>query len=219
MPALRVRTLVTGLDHPWDVKPIGHGRLLYTQRERATVSVWQHGHHHRVKFPSRQVWVKGRAGLMSLEVDPGFARNGRFYTCQSGYVHGGGHQIHVLAWHLDKHATRARKVRELLGGIPADPRARHSGCRLLIARDGSLLVGTGDAYVGTNAEDLTSLGGKTLRLNRSPGSRGTRTRSCTPATATSATCRPTDTATSRAWRSAGTVPCGRWSRAPSATTR
>ncbi|NYD42269.1 PQQ-dependent sugar dehydrogenase [Nocardioides panaciterrulae] len=169
MPALRVRTLVTGLDHPWDVQPIGGGRLLYTQRDRATLSVWDHGHHHRVKFPSGQVWVKGRAGLMSLEVDPDFAHNGRFYTCQGGYTRGGGHQIHVLAWHLDDRATRAREVGELLGGIPADPQARHSGCRLLIVRDGSLLVGTGDGYVGTNAEDLTSLGGKTLRLNRFTG--------------------------------------------------
>ena len=29
VPALRVETLADGLDHPWDVKPIGGGRLLF----------------------------------------------------------------------------------------------------------------------------------------------------------------------------------------------
>jgi glucose/arabinose dehydrogenase len=40
---------------------------------------------------------------------------------------------------------------------------------LLIARNGALLVGTGDAATGTNPRDLTSYGGKTLRLDRFTG--------------------------------------------------
>lgn len=166
-PALRVHEQVTGLDHPWDVQPIGHRRLLITERDRARLSVWQNGRTHPVRFPGNQVWVSGETGLMSLEVDPDFARNGRFYTCQGGTTRNG-HEVHVLAWHLNDAATRARKIEQLIGGFPTSS-GRHGGCRLLIAQDGSLLVGTGDAAVGTNPEDLTSLGGKTLRLNRHTG--------------------------------------------------
>src|SRR3954454_9502231 len=68
-PHLVVRRLVTGLDHPWDVRSIGHGRLLYTQRDRASLTVWSHGRQHRVRFPSRSVWVSGETGLMGLAVD------------------------------------------------------------------------------------------------------------------------------------------------------
>jgi len=168
VPTLHVRRQVTGLDHPWDVQPIGHGRLLFTQRDRATLSVWKNGHTRTVDFPSNQVWVSGETGLMSLAVDPKFASNGRIYTCQGGNTPGGGHEVHVIAWRLDDAATRARKIKELVGGFPTSS-GRHGGCRLLIARDGSMLVGTGDAAVGTNPENLRSLGGKTLRLDRRTG--------------------------------------------------
>ncbi|MFC4786472.1 PQQ-dependent sugar dehydrogenase [Nocardioides sp. MAHUQ-72] len=167
-PALGVRTIATGLDHPWDVQPLGRGRLLFTQRDRATLSVWDRGRVHRVRFPSGQVWVSGETGLMSLEVDPGFADNGRFYTCQGGTTKNGRHEVHVLAWRLNDAATRARKLDELVGGFPTST-GRHGGCRLLITRNGSMLVGTGDAARGTNPEDLTSLGGKTLRLDPATG--------------------------------------------------
>ena len=169
VPTLHVRRQVTGLDHPWDVQPIGHGRLLFTQRDRATLSVWQDGHTRTVDFPSKQVWVSGETGLMSLAIDPRFARNGRIYTCQGGNTRGGGHEVHVVAWRLNDAATKVRRIKELVGGFPTSS-GRHGGCRLLITRDGSMLVGTGDAAVGTNPENLESLGGKTLRLNRTTGS-------------------------------------------------
>ena len=105
---------------------------------------------------------------MSLAVDPRFAYNHRFYTCQGGNTSAGGHDVRVMAWQFRTRPVRAVLVRRLLVGIPATS-GTHGGCRLLIARNGSLIVGTGDATVGTNPRDLTSLGGKTLRLNRFSG--------------------------------------------------
>ncbi|GAA1807529.1 PQQ-dependent sugar dehydrogenase [Nocardioides hankookensis] len=166
-PALKVTRLVTGLDHPWDVKSLGGGRLIYTQRERATLTTWAKGHKHRVKFPSSSVWVSGETGLMGLEVDPDYATNHRIYTCQGGNT-SGGHDVRVIAWRLNAKATKATRIKQLVGGFPTTS-GRHGGCRLLIDDAGSLLVGTGDAATGTNPEDTTSLGGKTLRLNRMTG--------------------------------------------------
>ncbi len=61
------------------------------------------------------------------------------------------------------------KPQALLTLLPTTS-GRHGGCRLLVDREsGALLVGTGDAAVGTNPRDLTSLGGKTLRLDRRTG--------------------------------------------------
>jgi glucose/arabinose dehydrogenase len=168
VPTLVVRKQVTGLDHPWDVVSIGNGRMLFTQRDRATLSVWKAGHKRTVQFPSDDVWVSGETGLMGLEVDPDFATNHRIYTCQGGFRAGGGHDVRVVAWKLDDAATKAARIRTLVGGFPTST-GRHGGCRLLITRNGSLLVGTGDAAQGTNPEDLHSLGGKTLRLDRFTG--------------------------------------------------
>ena len=167
MPKLKISRVVTHVDHPWDVKALPGGVLVFTQRDRATLSVLKKGKVHRVAFPRRSVWVSGETGLMGLEVDPDFATNRRIYTCQGGFA-GGGHDVHVTAWTLDKRLRKARMDKVLVGGFPTSS-GRHGGCRLVVTSDGSLLVGTGDAAVGTNPQDLDSLGGKTLRLDRFTG--------------------------------------------------
>ena len=168
VPALRVTRQVSGMVIPWDVKPIGGGRLLITERNSGHLILWQNGHKRLVAFPSRSVWVSGETGLMGLEVDPDFASNGRFYTCQGGFTGGGRHEVHVIAWRLNAAATKATFQKELVGGFPTSS-GRHGGCRLLILRGGALLVGTGDAAQGTNPQNQRSLGGKTLRLDRMTG--------------------------------------------------
>jgi glucose/arabinose dehydrogenase len=167
-PALRVSTVVAGLDHPWDVKPIGHGRLLVTERDRARLSLVTHGKRRTVAFPSSQVWVSGETGLLGMAVDPAFEQNHRIYLCQGGTLRNGSHDVHVTAWRLSVTQRKVTRIKTLVGGFPTSS-GRHGGCRLLIARNGALIVGTGDAAIGTNPRDLTSYGGKTLRLDRFTG--------------------------------------------------
>jgi aldose sugar dehydrogenase len=167
LPKLKITRVVRHVDHPWDVRSLPGGSLLFTQRDRATLSVLRDGKVHKVDFPSEQVWVAGETGLMGLAVDPDFEANRRIYTCQGGFT-GGGHDVNVKAWTLDDKLKTATAAGQLIGGFPTSS-GRHGGCRLLIATDGSLLVGTGDAAQGTNPEDLDSLGGKTLRLDRMTG--------------------------------------------------
>jgi aldose sugar dehydrogenase len=166
-PGLRVTRAVTGLSQPWDVAVIDGGRLLVTERETRRLLVADGGQVRRVAFPARS-WANGETGLMSVEADPAFAENRRFYTCFGGFRSGGARDVRVVAWTLNQAATRATQARVLLTGLPTSG-GRHGGCRLLVARDGSLVVGTGDAAVSSNPQDLTSLGGKTLRLNRFSG--------------------------------------------------
>ena len=120
------------------------------------------------RFPAASVWAGGETGLMGLAVDPKFRKNKRFYTCQGGHTAGGGHDVRVMAWRFAKRPARAVFVRRLLTGIPSTT-GQHGGCRLLIASNGTMFVGTGDAATGTNPRNLNSLGGKTLRLNRFTG--------------------------------------------------
>ncbi|WP_425571639.1 PQQ-dependent sugar dehydrogenase [Nocardioides aquiterrae] len=167
-PSLHVKRLVTGLDHPWDVRPVGHGRLLFTQRDRATLSLWDGERVRTVEgFPTDSVWVSGETGLMGLETDPDFATNHVVYTCQGGFTTSG-HDVRVMRWTLNGKLTAITASKELLGGLPTTT-GRHGGCRLLALKDGSLFVGTGDAATGTNPENKKSLGGKTLRLNATTG--------------------------------------------------
>ena len=167
-PSLRVTREASGLAHPWDVQSIGGGAFLVTERGTARLLRLKNDRVRRIRFPKSSVWVSGETGLMSLEIDPDFRRNRRFYTCQGGHTDGGGHDVKVVAWRLNRTQTRARRTSVLLEGIQATS-GRHGGCRLLIGRNGSLLVGTGDAAVSGNPRDLQSLNGKVLRLNRVTG--------------------------------------------------
>lgn len=168
VPALQVTTVARGLDIPWDVKPVGRGRLLITERTSKRLLTWRKGKLRRVSYAASTVWAGGETGLMALAVDPAFRRNRRFYTCQGANLGGGHHDVRVMVWRLKRNARRATLVRPLLTGLPSTS-GRHGGCRLLIASNGAMFVGTGDAAVGTNPRNLGSLGGKTLRLNRFTG--------------------------------------------------
>lgn len=168
VPTLRVRTVVDGLDKAWDVKRLPGGTLLVTERDRARVSAYAGGTRTTVDFPSDSIWVSGETGLMSLEVDPDFVDNRTFYTCSGWVKQGGGHDVRVVAWELSEDEATATRLRTVVAGFPTTS-GRHGGCRLLIADDGALHVGTGDAAVGSNPRNLRSLGGKTLRLDPSTG--------------------------------------------------
>jgi len=71
-----------------------------------------------------------------------------------------------VRWTLSADGTVLANRNDILTGLPWANGGRHSGCRPRFGPDGQLWVGTGDAAVGTNAQSLTVLGGKVLRINR-----------------------------------------------------
>lgn len=164
VPALRVRTVVRGLQHPWDVQQAPGGRLLVSERDRARISVVRNGKRRTLADLSRLVWVSGETGLMSLAVDAG---SRTLWACH-GSARGGTH-VQVSRWRVDRRWTRLSGRRTLLTGLPSTS-GRHGGCRLMLDRGSdALYVGTGDAAVGTNPRTLDSLGGKVLRVHRRTG--------------------------------------------------
>ena len=114
-------------------------------------------------FPS--IFAVGEGGLLGMVADPAAATNGRFYTCQAVRDAAGAPlDVRVLRWRMTSDTTAV--VATAPRSSPAYPSSsgRHSGCRLRFGTDGCLYVGTGDAAVGTNPQNLASLGGKVLRV-------------------------------------------------------
>lgn len=168
-PRLRVRTVVAGLENPWDVQSIGGGSLLVTERDKARLSIVRKGERRTVRFPRARVWVSGETGLMSLVIDPRFEATRRLWTCQGWRSAGGGHDVRVSLWKLSASKRRAQLVKHVVTGIPTTS-GRHGGCRLLLdSGSKALFIGTGDAADQRNPRTLTSLGGKVLRVHRRTG--------------------------------------------------
>ncbi|UPK76225.1 PQQ-dependent sugar dehydrogenase [Nocardioidaceae bacterium SCSIO 66511] len=167
-PTLAVKKVASGLDIPWDLTFLPSKAMLYTERDRERI--WWRGRSGRARVVARTpvgVWHGGETGLMSIAASPKFRQNRTFYTCH-GYRRNGTKDVRVVVWKLNARATKARQVRPLVTGLPSTS-GRHGGCQLAFGRNGRLYVGTGDAATGTNPQQLTSGGGKVLRVNARTG--------------------------------------------------
>ncbi|MXG89858.1 PQQ-dependent sugar dehydrogenase [Nocardioides flavescens] len=172
-PTLQVETVLDGLDHPWDVAQAPDGTLLLDERAGGFTAVLPDGTSQQVAADLDDLFATGETGQMGLVLDPAFADNRRFYTCQ-GSVDGGadgGPAIEVVGWTVDAGWTEATRFADpLVGEIPVNrDSGRHGGCRLRFDTDGSMLVGTGDNAIGTNPQDLDTLAGKLLRVDMATG--------------------------------------------------
>ena len=169
-PDLMVTTLVSGLAIPWDLDFTPDGTMLFTERAGKLSSRLADGTVQAVTADFSDVFNQFESGLMAIVVDPDFATNRRFYTCQAHT----GPEVQVIAWTINSGYTTATRVADpLVGGIPASTGGRHSGCRLRFGPDGFLWIATGDAATGTVPQDLNSLGGKVLRVSASTGAGAT----------------------------------------------
>ena len=165
-PTLSVEVFVSGLNIPWDIAFAPDGAMLFTERRGVLSARLADGTVQTVSADLADPFAHGETGLMAIVVDPDFASNRRFYTCQ-GHA---GPEVQVIAWTIDAAYTSATRVADpLVGGLPTGSNGRHGGCRLRFGPRGYLWISTGDAARGSTPQDLTSLGGKVLRVDASTG--------------------------------------------------
>ncbi len=169
-PALHVSVLTRGLANPWDIAFLPDRSILMTQRGgRLSIVPAGGGTPRTVRADLSDVRAEGEGGLMGLLLAPDFATSRAFLTCQTHQQDGRPVDIRVVRWTLSADGSSATVERALLTGLPLADSGRHSGCRMLIGPDGKLYVGTGDTAHARVSQDLTSLGGKILRLDAATG--------------------------------------------------
>lgn len=163
-PRWQVRSLVPGLENPWGLVELPDGRALFTERGGG-ISVLDGRRADRIVEGPSDVYVAGEGGLMGIELSPDFAQDRRLFTCFAS-TEG---DVRVVPWRLARDAGSATRQEPLVTGLTLNPSGRHSGCRLRVGADDMLWIGAGDSAVGTNAQDLSALGGKVLRVDPETG--------------------------------------------------
>lgn len=166
-PTLAARTVVSGRADVWEIAFTPAGTMLWTERGGRIMKRTTAGAVSPVSADLSGLRVAGETGLMGLAVDPSFRTNKRIYTCM-GYASGGTTDVRVVPWVFNEAGTALTRRAPIVTGLPATS-GRHGGCRLLFDASRRLYVGTGDAAIGTTPQDLTSLGGKILRVDPDTG--------------------------------------------------
>ncbi|RSM73499.1 PQQ-dependent sugar dehydrogenase [Kibdelosporangium aridum] len=171
-PAMKIETVAGDLEHGWDIGFLPDGKVLVSQRpgKLALLSSTQPGATvTQVQADFSDVLAVGEGGLMGMVLDPDFATNREFITCQTYKENGQAVDVRLIRWRLSPDGQSAQRVNVMLSGLPVARGGRHSGCRPTIAPDGALLVGTGDTARPAYPQDRTNLGGKVLRLDVKTG--------------------------------------------------
>ncbi|GAB2933106.1 PQQ-dependent sugar dehydrogenase [Rhodococcus aerolatus] len=160
---------MTGLTKPWDVVELPDGTLLTGERSGTVFAAAPGGPRRQVAFDTTTLYANGETGLMGLELSARFADDRTVYACQGRLADAGGpNRIEVARYTLDAGATALTRTGTVVDGMPTAT-GRHGGCRVRDLGDGSLVIGTGDAAIGTTPQDRFSLGGKTLRVDAATG--------------------------------------------------
>ncbi|MGH9285385.1 MAG: PQQ-dependent sugar dehydrogenase, partial [Acidimicrobiales bacterium] len=165
LPELSVSVAASGLTIPWDLGFTPDGTIIFTERP-GRISAVVNGQP-RLLTTVADVLVSGEGGLLGLAVDPAFASNRTIYACFN-WTDGTNRDVRVGRWTVDGAYSSAAAAGVVIAGMP-NLTGRHTGCRPRFGPDGQLWIGTGDATVGTAPQDLGSLGGKVLRIDKNTG--------------------------------------------------
>lgn len=156
---LRVETVVSGLDTPWDLAWGPDGAIWVTERPGRVSRVDPAtGELTRVAVVDG-VYERSESGLMGMAFHPDFEREPYVYLAHS---YGEGRNIRNRLIRMRYEDGRLSGQETLLDDIPG--RGNHNGSRLTVGPDRLLYMTMGDAGQGARAQDLGTPAGKVLRF-------------------------------------------------------
>ena len=158
-----VTVIAQGLQTVWALAEAPDGRLFVTEHGGLvrTIVEGELAHEPWPELAVHEV-LGDEAGLMGVAIDPDFASNGFVYLCYS---------METAPRTVVNRVVRMRDssgvgveetvlLDSVLGG------SYHDGYALAFGPDGLVYVSTGDAYDRSTPQDLSSAGGKILRIDR-----------------------------------------------------
>ena len=158
----RVETIVSNLVIPWSIAFAPDGRLFVTERPGRLRIINAAFSSSELALTIDDVFAQGEAGLLGIALDPEFTASRLVYLYYSARLASGGAVNRVVRYREVNSRLGERAV--ILDNIPAA--TIHDGGRIRFGPDGLLYISAGDAANTRLPQDLSSLAGKILRVNR-----------------------------------------------------
>jgi glucose/arabinose dehydrogenase len=158
---LRVEVAATNLEVPWSMAFAPDGRLFVTERPgRVRILNFAAGTS-ELALTMDDTFAQGEAGTLGVALDPDFGTSRLLYVYYTAQARDGA--VNRLVRYREVAGRLGERV-VLLDDVPAN--TIHDGGRIRFGPDGLLYVSTGDASSQSLSQNLGSLAGKILRLNR-----------------------------------------------------
>jgi len=166
----KFETIADHLAVPWAMVFLPNGDLLFTERAGRVRLIHKGTLAKAPVFtvPDIKTARGGEIGLMGICLHPDFAKDHRVYLA---YGHKDG-DVRVMRYEYrtaagaggaDDTVPGFENATLVIKGFPAGP--NHAGCCIKFGPDKKLYITTGESFRKELAQDMTSLGGKTLRVN------------------------------------------------------
>jgi glucose/arabinose dehydrogenase len=157
---LQVREVIGGINIPWEIIWGPDGYIWMTERHgrvsRVNVTT---GAQQTLLDISAQVYEQSEAGMLGMALHPDFANEPYVYVAYN--YSSGGTKLRIARYTYN--GTALISPFTLIENIPAN--STHSGCRMIILPDTTLLFTMGDAQNQWAPQDVNELRGKVHRLN------------------------------------------------------
>jgi len=154
-----VETVAENLEVPWSIAFAPDGRIFVTERV-GKLRVIESGELNRQPVKILDAG-RGEGGLLGIALDPNFAQNHYLYLY---YTYSEFLSTYNKVVRYTENENKLSDELIIIDKIPGA--AFHDGGRIKFGPDDKLYITTGDAGNANLAQDLNSLAGKILRINR-----------------------------------------------------
>ncbi len=169
--AFTVVPVAEGLGNPWGMAFLPGGKMLVTEKHPGRLRVV--GADGKLSEPVAglpPVDARAQGGLLDVEVDPAFAKNGLIYWSYAEPRENGVNNTAVARGKLvdDAAAPKVENVEVIFHQTPSLNSNLHFGGRLVFGRDGTLFVTLGERSITEGrmqSQQMDSLLGKIVRIN------------------------------------------------------
>jgi len=160
---VRVGVWIEDLDVPWSLLFLPEGRALVSER-KGVIRLIKNGRLQNKPYAALDVAGVGEGGLLGLAAHPAFHSNPFIYAMHT-YSRNGKFLNRVIRLKDDGSTGSFDKI--IIDNIPGG--TNHDGGRIAFGPDGLLYITTGETFESGLAQDLSSLGGKILRVDPEGG--------------------------------------------------
>ena len=158
--SLSVDTIITGLNVPWEIQWGPDGWIWMTERYGMISRINPEDGNRQILLDlTNVVYQSGESGMLGMVLHPNFEDTAHLFVV---YTYNDG-QIKEKLVRYEFNGEGLINPVTMIDEIPGSN--THDGSRLLILPDRTMLMTTGDARISDAPQNMSSLNGKTLRIN------------------------------------------------------